>query len=135
MTKQKQRKQTPWPESGSKRCRSSDRLLLAKLVPTFADRGSYVFSVTSLRPYSWLFRPEPLLFLSSSSSIVNILVINQNTSPQFLVFRPQILRQPISYRVCTGGSSTSQSCQGRICMELYRSFSIRRHGVVFNEAQ
>jgi hypothetical protein len=45
ITKQKQRKQTPWPESASKRYRSSDRRLLAKLVPTFADRGSHVFSM------------------------------------------------------------------------------------------
>jgi hypothetical protein len=44
---------------------------MAKLVPTFVNRGvprgeRYGF----LRPYSRIFRPEPLLFLPSSSSIV-----------------------------------------------------------------
>jgi hypothetical protein len=32
------RKKTPWPESASELYRSSDRCLLVKLVPTFADR-------------------------------------------------------------------------------------------------
>jgi hypothetical protein len=49
----------------------SDRRLLAKLVPTFVDRrvprGQHD---GSLRPYSRISRLEPLLFLSSSSSIV-----------------------------------------------------------------
>jgi CBS-domain-containing membrane protein len=35
-----------WPESASELYRPSDRRLLAKLVPTFADRGCHVFSVT-----------------------------------------------------------------------------------------
>jgi hypothetical protein len=42
-------KQTPWPESASELYRPSDRRLLAKLVPTFADRGRHVVSVTD--PY------------------------------------------------------------------------------------
>jgi CBS-domain-containing membrane protein len=37
---------TLWPESASKLYRSSDRRLSAKLVPTFADRGCHVISVT-----------------------------------------------------------------------------------------
>jgi hypothetical protein len=41
---------TPWPESTSKLYRLSDRRLSAKLVPTFADRGCQVVSVTD--PYS-----------------------------------------------------------------------------------
>jgi CBS-domain-containing membrane protein len=45
----KQNKQTPWPESASEQHRPSDRRLLAKLVPTFADRGWHVVSVTD--PY------------------------------------------------------------------------------------
>jgi hypothetical protein len=48
--------------------RPSVRRLLAKLVPTFADRGCQRNG--SLRPYSQISRSEPLLFLSSSSSIV-----------------------------------------------------------------
>jgi hypothetical protein len=36
----------------------------------FADRGCHVVSVTSLRQYSRLYRPEPLLFLPNSSSVV-----------------------------------------------------------------
>jgi hypothetical protein len=42
-------KQTPWPESASELYRPSDRRLLAKLVPTFADRGRRVVSETD--PY------------------------------------------------------------------------------------
>jgi hypothetical protein len=42
-------KQTPWSESASELYRPSDRHLSAKLVPTFADRGCHVVSVTD--PY------------------------------------------------------------------------------------
>jgi hypothetical protein len=41
--------ETPWPESASELYQPSDRLLLAKLVPTFEDRGCQVVSVTN--PY------------------------------------------------------------------------------------
>jgi hypothetical protein len=51
----------------SPRANYTDR---AKLVPTFADRGCNVVSVTDpLRPYSRLSRQEPLLFLSRNSSV------------------------------------------------------------------
>jgi hypothetical protein len=61
--------QTPWPESVSEIYRSSDRSLPAKLVPTIADRGCHVVSVTD--PYGRnLGFLEPLLFLPSSSSVV-----------------------------------------------------------------
>jgi hypothetical protein len=43
------RKQTPWPESATELYWPGDRLLSAKLVATFADRGRYVVSVTD--PY------------------------------------------------------------------------------------
>jgi hypothetical protein len=39
---------TPWPESASELYRPRDRLLSAKLVPTFADMGCHVVSVTDL---------------------------------------------------------------------------------------
>jgi hypothetical protein len=42
-------KQTPWSESASELYRPSDRRLSEKLVPTFADRGCHVVSVTD--PY------------------------------------------------------------------------------------
>jgi hypothetical protein len=42
-------KKTPWPESASELYRPSYHLLSAKLVPTFADRGCLVVSVTD--PY------------------------------------------------------------------------------------
>jgi hypothetical protein len=57
-----QNKQTFWSESSSELYRPSDRRLSAILVPTFGDRGFYMVSVTSLRPYSRLSRPESLLF-------------------------------------------------------------------------
>jgi hypothetical protein len=40
---------TPWPESASELYRLSDRRLSAKIVPTFANRGSHVVSV--MDPY------------------------------------------------------------------------------------
>jgi hypothetical protein len=43
-------KKPPWHESAKELYRPSDRRLSAKLVPTFADRGCYVVSVTD--PYS-----------------------------------------------------------------------------------
>jgi hypothetical protein len=48
-------KQTPWSESTSEIYRSSDRRLLAKLVPIFAARGQ---RDGSLRPYSRFSRPD-----------------------------------------------------------------------------
>jgi hypothetical protein len=60
-----------WLESASELYRPSDRLLSAKLVPTFADRGvSSSERDGSLRPYSRISRPEPLIFLPTSSSVV-----------------------------------------------------------------
>jgi hypothetical protein len=62
---------TPWSESAREPCRPSDRRLSAELEPTFTDRGvSRGQCDRSLRSYSWFYRPEPLPFLSSSSSIV-----------------------------------------------------------------
>jgi hypothetical protein len=56
----------PWPKSASELYRLSES---AKLVPTFADRGvPRGQREGSLRPCSRFSRPEPLLFLSSSSS-------------------------------------------------------------------
>jgi hypothetical protein len=45
----KNNKQTPWPQSAIELNQPSDRRLLAKLVPTFADRGCQVVSTTD--PY------------------------------------------------------------------------------------
>jgi hypothetical protein len=42
----KKKKKTPWPQSESELYQLNDRRLSAKLVPTFADRGSHVVSVT-----------------------------------------------------------------------------------------
>jgi hypothetical protein len=63
-------KQPPWYESVSKLYRPSDRRLLAKLVPTLVGRGCRV--VSAMDPHGRIFgsRPEPLLFLPSSSSMV-----------------------------------------------------------------
>jgi hypothetical protein len=54
-----------WSESASELYR-----LLAELVPTFADRGTRVISMTDSYGRILGSRPEPLLFLSSSSSVV-----------------------------------------------------------------
>jgi hypothetical protein len=42
------KKKTPWSESASELYRPSDRRLSAKCLPTFADRGCHVVSVTDL---------------------------------------------------------------------------------------
>jgi hypothetical protein len=64
-------KQTPWLESASKLYWPSDNRLSATLVPTFADIGYHMVSVTDPCGRNLdFFRPEPLLFLSSSSSFV-----------------------------------------------------------------
>jgi hypothetical protein len=39
-------KKTPWPQFANELYRPSDRRLSAKLVPTFADRGCNVVSMT-----------------------------------------------------------------------------------------
>jgi hypothetical protein len=57
-----------WPESASEIYRLSDRRLSEKLVPTFADRGCHVVTVTD-RPYYQLSRPEPLLFFQVASQL------------------------------------------------------------------
>jgi hypothetical protein len=41
-----QNKQTPWSESASELYRPSDRCLSAKRLPTFADKGCHVVSIT-----------------------------------------------------------------------------------------
>jgi hypothetical protein len=46
----KQNKQTPWSESASELYRPSDRRLSAKWLPTFADKGCHMVSMTD--PYS-----------------------------------------------------------------------------------
>jgi hypothetical protein len=46
------KKQIPWPESANKLFRQSDLRLSAKLVPTLADRGCHMGSVTD--PYGFL---------------------------------------------------------------------------------
>jgi hypothetical protein len=43
------KKQIPWPESASELYRPSDRRLSAKWLPTFADKGCHVVSMTD--PY------------------------------------------------------------------------------------
>jgi hypothetical protein len=61
----------PWPESASELYRPSDRRLSPMLMPTFEDKGvSRGQHIGSPRLYFWFCRPEPLLFLLISSSIV-----------------------------------------------------------------
>jgi hypothetical protein len=76
------KKKTVWPESASDLYRPSYRRLSAKLVPTYADKGvpcsqrggspTTVISVCS---------SEPLLFLSSSSSVVFTRLIEPRSRP------------------------------------------------------
>jgi hypothetical protein len=66
------KKKTPWSESKSELYRPSDRRLSAKWLPTFADRGCHVISVTD--PYGrilgFIDKTGAATLLSSSSSVV-----------------------------------------------------------------
>jgi hypothetical protein len=55
--KQKKKKKTPWSQSASELYRPSDRRLSAKWLPTLADRGCHVVSVTD--PYGYLKEKVP----------------------------------------------------------------------------
>jgi hypothetical protein len=74
------------PESSSELYRPRDSRLSAKLVPTFCGckvpRGQ---RDGSLRPYSRFSRPGPLLFLSSSSSIVLTRLMDPVPDPLLLI--------------------------------------------------
>jgi hypothetical protein len=61
-------KRTPWFESVSELYRQSDPRLSAKLLPTIADRGCHVVSVTD--PHGRILGFIAATFLSSSSSVV-----------------------------------------------------------------
>jgi hypothetical protein len=75
----------PWPSSTSELYRPRDSSLSAKLVPTYADRGvSHGQRNRSPRPYSQISRPEPLLFLPSSSSVVLTRLSDPITEPLLL---------------------------------------------------
>jgi hypothetical protein len=71
-----------WPESASELYRPSDRRLSAKSVPAFADRG-LSHSQRSRSPMTVIsvFCQEPLLFLSSSSSIVLMRLSGSRSKP------------------------------------------------------
>jgi hypothetical protein len=60
-------KETLWPESASEQYRTNNHCLSAKLVPTFADRGCRVVSVTD--PYGSIFG-----FLDRSRILISILI-------------------------------------------------------------
>jgi hypothetical protein len=101
--------QTPFLESASELYRPSNCCLLAKLVPTFADRGCHVVSVTSLWSYSQISRPEPLLFLSSSSSVVLTRLSGPRSRPS-----QKIYWQPVCLSNIPGACLNS-------CPNLYRN--------------
>jgi hypothetical protein len=73
---------TPWPQSASELYQPSDCRFSAKLVLTFADRECRVVSSADpLRSHSRCSRLEPLLFFSSSSSVVLTRVSGPRTRP------------------------------------------------------
>jgi hypothetical protein len=62
MSRRSRRLIAPWPQPASELYRPSDRLLSAKLVPTFADRGMPRGQRDgSLQPHSRISRPDFLL--------------------------------------------------------------------------
>jgi hypothetical protein len=91
-------KGNPKSESASELYRPRDRRLLAKFMPTFADRGvSSSKRGWSPRPYSRLSRYEPLLFLPSSSSTV----LTRQSGPRS--------RTTTSQKICSAGNRTRTS--------------------------
>jgi hypothetical protein len=70
---------TPWPQSASELYRPSDRSLSTKSVPTFANRGCHVVSVTD--PYG---RILDFLDLSTSSSILLMRLSGPRSRPLLL---------------------------------------------------
>jgi hypothetical protein len=85
--KLKKKNQLPWSESASKLYRPSDRLLSAKWLPTCADRGCRVVSVTdpSGRILS-VFYTGATTFLSSSSSVVLTRLSGPRSRPTTIFF-------------------------------------------------
>jgi hypothetical protein len=91
----------PWPEPASELYRQSDSRLSAKLVPTFADRGCHVVSVTdpNCRILGFLDRSRYFFFQAASqlysrgwaNSIPNPLLINSGSAGnRTLTTRPQM---------------------------------------------
>jgi hypothetical protein len=78
---------TPWSESASELYRPSDRHLSAKCLPTFADRGCHMVSVTD--PYGrildFMYRSR-YLFLPSSSSLVLMRLSGPRSRPTTFFF-------------------------------------------------
>jgi hypothetical protein len=71
ISNKKKKKKTPWLYTASELYRPSDRRLSLKLVPTFAGRNCHVVSATDPMAVNLGFLdPEPLLFRSSSSSVI-----------------------------------------------------------------
>jgi hypothetical protein len=122
---------TPWPESANELYRPSDRRFLAKLVPTLADMGCHVASVTG--PYgrilgfldrslyfffqaapqlysrSWVDPvPDPLLLWKSGSAGIESGPLNLYTGT--LATRPQ-RRSTLFYITYINSVRTSQETQ------------------------
>jgi hypothetical protein len=72
-----------WPESASELYRLSDRCLSAKLVPTFADRGCHMVSVTD--PYGRIlgFLDRTRYFLSNG--YINLFLILSNHEKPYVL--------------------------------------------------
>jgi hypothetical protein len=110
-------KKTPWPQSASELYRPSDRRLSVKLVPTFfcilrVPRGQ---RDESLRPYSWLSRPEPLLFLPSSTSVALTRLSGPRSRPTTFshsITHPISIAHPMLLTVSTVSQSKSESLYG-----------------------
>jgi hypothetical protein len=87
---------TPWSESTSELYRSSNRRLSAKWLQTFCrERVPRGQCDGSLRPYSRFSRQEPLIFLSSSSSVVLTRLSGPRSRPTiFFLVVPGIEPEP-----------------------------------------
>jgi hypothetical protein len=72
------KKQTPWPESARELYRQSERRLLAKLVPTFWDRGvSSSQGGGPLRPYLGFLDRSPGLDAEIKTNCILIYTIEK----------------------------------------------------------
>jgi hypothetical protein len=80
------KKKTPWSESASELYRPSDSRLSAKWLPTCADRGCHVVSVTHPSGRILGFLDRSRYFLSSSSSVVITKLSGPRSKPTTFFF-------------------------------------------------
>jgi hypothetical protein len=95
--------------------RPSDRCFSAKWLPTFANKGCHVVSVTSLRPYSRFSRQEPLLFYQVAPQLYSWGWVDPVPDPLLFSFGSS------GNRTRASGSVAKNSLSKYVNLSYYRS--------------